>query len=257
MRYEILGSPRVVTGDNRLPVPTRKGRTLFGALLVRAGQVVTTDQLMAEMWGDDMPRQAALGLQVYVSRLRKLLARPGPARGPLVTKPAGYVLHLDGDEFDVHTFLELLGHGREHVRNGDLHRAVSAFDQALAQWRGPVLSDHWRGPILGGFVSWMAAARTECAELLLEAQLRLGMHHELIGRLYALTTAHPHSETFYRLLMLALFRADRRADALGVYDLARRTLHDGLGLEPSRALREAQRAILLGVDPVCELTPAR
>jgi DNA-binding SARP family transcriptional activator len=84
----------------------------------------------------------------------------------------------------------------------------------------------------------------------------LGRHHELIGRLYALTTDFPHSETFCRLLMLALFRSDCRADALKVYESARRKLHEELGLEPGRALRDTQQAILLDVDNRYEASSA-
>jgi SARP family transcriptional regulator, regulator of embCAB operon len=202
---------------------------------------------MAEIWGEDLPQQATLGLQVYVSRLRKLLARPGRP-SPIHTEPSGYTLRLGDDELDVRIFLTLIEQGREHARENRCESAASCFERALALWRGPILAENRRGPILGGFVSWTAETRTECIEMLLDAQLRLGRHHELIGRLYALTTEYPHSETYYRLLMLALFRSDRRADALKVYESARRRLNEELGLEPGRALRDTQRAILLGVD---------
>ncbi len=101
---------------------------------------------------------------------------------------------------------------------------------------------------MDGFVTWMSDARMECLEMLNDAQLELGRHRELVGRLYSLITEHPLREAFYRQLMLALYRSECQAEALKVFQVARRTLNEELGLEPCRALQDLQRAILTADD---------
>jgi DNA-binding SARP family transcriptional activator len=107
-----------------------------------------------------------------------------------------------------------------------------------------VLGDLRNGPIVDGFVTWMMESRMECLEMLADAHLRVGRHRELVGRLYSLTAENPLREAFYRQLMLALYRSERQADALKVYQSARATLNDELGLEPCKALRDLHQAIL-------------
>src|SRR5262249_40959488 len=99
-----------------------------------------------------------------------------------------------------------------------------------------------------GFATRLNEARLECTEMLVDAQLQLGCHRDLVGMLYTLTTEHPLREAFYRQLMLALYRSERRADALKVYQAARNTLIDELGLEPCTPLRELHTAILQADD---------
>lgn len=243
MRYQILGPLRVIDGDRPSLISARKIETVLALLLVRVDRVVTPEQLMAELWGDRPPRRAAAGLHVYVSQLRKFLARPGRAENPVLTRPPGYLLRRGDDELDLHDFLALVEEGRRHFRERRWAEAVGRFDRALALWRGPVLGDV-RGPIVDSFVAWLSEVRMECLETLIEAQLHLGRHRELVGRLYSLTVENPLREAFHRQLMLALYRSERQADALRAYQSARRTLVAELGLEPCRALREVQQAIL-------------
>ncbi len=101
-----------------------------------------------------------------------------------------------------------------------------------------------QGPILRGFATRLTEQRMDCTEMLVDAQLRSGRHRELVGLLYALTGEYPLRETFHRQLMLALYRSERRADALKAYQCARQTLIDELGLEPCAPLQDLHRAIL-------------
>lgn len=245
MRYELLGPLRVV-GDDGEPaaIGARKIEMLLAALLIRSGQVVTTDELMTEMWGDRAPRRALAGIHVNVCQLRKFLARCGATTSPVVTRPPGYLLHDGDDELDYRSFLQSVGRGRDHTRAGRCEQASSCFQNALAMWRGPVLGGISHGPIVEGFVNWLTETRLECTEMLVDAQLELGRHRELVGRLYSLTAEHPLRESFSRQLMLALYRSERKADALNVYRSLRRTIHDELGLEPCRALQELEQGIL-------------
>jgi SARP family transcriptional regulator, regulator of embCAB operon len=245
VKYELLGPLRVIGEDgSRASIGAQKIETLLAVLLIRSGQVVAAEQLMTEIWGDRAPRRASAGLHVYVSQLRKFLGRCGDGDAPVVTCPPGYVLRAGAGELDHESFLRLVDQGRRYAREGRNEEAVAVFEDALAMWRGPVLGDQCHGPIVAGFVSWLTEARLECTEMLMDAQLRLGRHRELVGRLYALTAEHPLREAFTRQLMLALYRSDRQADALEVYRSVRRTINRELGLEPCRALQQLQQSIL-------------
>jgi len=245
VRYELLGPLRVVGDEGTsASIGAQKIETLLAVLLIRADQVVATEQLMTEIWGDRVPRRATAGIHVYVSQLRKFLNRCGGSSSPVVTRPPGYVLRSGTDELDHQSFLRLVGWGRDHVRDRRYEEASACFENALEMWRGPVLGDLSYGPIVEGFVTWLSETRLECTEMLIDAQLELGRHRELVGRLYSLTAEHPLREAFSRQLMLALYRSDRQADALEVYRSVRQTINDELGLEPCRALQELQHGIL-------------
>jgi SARP family transcriptional regulator, regulator of embCAB operon len=248
MKYEILGPLRVVEQDRVSFISAPKIELLLAILLIRADQVVAIDQLITEIWGDSVPRRATAGLHVYVSQLRKFLDSAGRSECPIITRPSGYLLRLGSDELDFQSFQELVNLGREHTKEQRHEQAVASFEQALSLWRGPILGSLRNGPIGYGFVAWLTEARLECTEMLIDAQLQLERHRELVGRLYSLTAEHPLREVFYRQLMIALYRSDRQADALTVYQRARKIIHDELGLEPCRALQDIQRAILMADD---------
>lgn len=244
MRYELLGPLRVVSEEGTsASIGAQKIETLLAALVIRSDQVVATEQLMTEIWGERVPRRATAGIHVYVSQLRKFLGRCGGSH-PVVTRPPGYVLRSGDDELDYRSFLELVGWGRDRAREGRYEQASNCFENALGMWRGPVLGDLSHGPIVEGFVTWLSETRLECTEMLIDAQLELGRHRELVGQLYSLTAEHPLRESFSRQLMLALYRSERQADALEVYQSVRKTIHEELGLEPCRALQELQHGIL-------------
>jgi SARP family transcriptional regulator, regulator of embCAB operon len=244
VRYELLGTLRVVDGDNISFINAQKVAILLATLLVRADHVVTTNHLMGEVWGDHLPRRATAGLHVYISELRKFLNRPGQAEGPIITRSPGYLLRRGSDSFDSRLFLELMDAGRVHLRDRRYAEAAESFRSGLALWRGPVLGDIGTGPILRGFATRLTEARMDCTEMLVDAQLQIGQHRDLVGMLYTLIAEHPLREAFYRQLMIALYRSERRADALKVYQTARTTLIDELGLEPCTPLRELHAAIL-------------
>ncbi|MET8630702.1 AfsR/SARP family transcriptional regulator [Kitasatospora sp. NPDC004669] len=248
MRYELLGSLRVVDRNSTTFLSAQKIETLLATLLVRADHVVTTDQLMNELWGEKMPRRASAGLHVYISDLRKFLHRPGDQEGRIVTRSSGYMLRLHGSRIDHQDFLELTDLGRRHLRDHRYEEAADCFERGLALWRGPVLGDIGEGPILRSFGIWLTEARLDCSEMQIQAQLQLGRHRELVGRLFALIAESPLRETFYRQLMVALYRSDRRAEALKVYQSARRMLIDELGLEPCSALQQLHEAVLAAND---------
>jgi DNA-binding SARP family transcriptional activator len=217
---------------------------LLATLLTRADQIVPTDRLINEIWGDNAPRRALASVHVYVSQLRKLLSRSGQEESPIRTRPPGYLLALNGDQTDGDLFLDLVARGRVHAKQGRYDEALSACTAALGLWRGPVLDEVRHGPLIDTFITWLMETRLECLETRLDADLMLGRHRELVGELFALTAKYPFREPFYRHLMLALYRSERQADALKIYQVAWRTLDRELGVQPCRRLQNLQQAIL-------------
>lgn len=253
MRYEILGRLCVVDGETTTFLRAHKLEILLATLIARADQVVTIEQLISETWEEQPPQRVNGALHVYISQLRKFLDRDGRVGSPIVTRPLGYVLELGDDQVDVQDFQNLLARGRSCAQLGNHEEAIGYFESALALWRGPALTDVRDGPILSWYVTWLEETRLECVELLTDSYLMLERHREVVSRLYALTAEHPLRETFYRQLMLALYRSERQADALKIYQSARSRLNEELGVEPCRPLRDLQRAILRGDD----LLPSR
>ena len=244
MRYELLGSLRMVDGDDVRSISAPKIESVLAVLVIRADQVVGFDRIVAEIWQDNPPRRAAAAVHVYVSQLRKVLQRPGRRDGPLITRAPGYLLQAGTDTIDYYEFLRLAEDGRQHAADGRDEQASRCFEEALKLWRGPALENLRTGAIVDSFVTWICELRLECQEMLADAQLNLGRHREMVGRLRTLVAENPFREVFYRQLMLALYRSERQAEALQVYQTARKLLQEELGLEPCRALRELQQDIL-------------
>jgi DNA-binding SARP family transcriptional activator len=250
VRYELLGPLRIVNGTEISFITAPKVEVLLSALLIEINHVVTADRLMAEIWGEQLPRRANAGLHVYISELRKFLRRLDRRGDSIVTRSPGYVLQQGDDRLDSQLFLERVELGRVAMRGRDFEKASEYFTQALSVWRGPVLGGVGTGPVLVGFATRLAEARMECTEMLVECQVQLRRHRQLIGPLYSLIAENPLRESFYRQLMVALYRSERRAEALQVYQSARRVLREEFGLEPCTQLRELHRAILqAGDDP--------
>lgn len=240
----MLGPLRLVNDDGSTFAGERKIGTALAVLLAKANRVVSCDQLMTDIWPDAPPRRASAAIYVYISRLRKSLSRAETSTSKIITHAAGYVLQTGTDEIDAESFMRLMSDGREHLDSQHHSDASRCFQSALNLWNGSALSGLRGGPIIAGFVKRLEEARLECIEMQIDAHLQLGHHRELVGWLYSLAAEYPLHEAFYRQLMLALYRCERQADALEVYQSARKVLNGQLGLDPGRALRDLQRAIL-------------
>lgn len=249
MNYEILGEIRVIGGAGIFVPRAGKVEALLAILLVRANQVVTTDQLVAEIWGETPPNRANAALYVYVSQLRKLLRESETEDSPIITRPRGYVLRVDAKEFDAEKFDQLYQQGRNLHRARCIDAAADTLKDALRLWRGPAFGGLIEIPIVNAYSTLLEESRLECLELLMETELLIGRHREIIRQLSALTNEHTLRETLYRYLMVALHRCGRRAEALEVFVIARKRLNEQLGVEPCRSLRELHQNIL--ADKVC------
>ncbi|CAL9334445.1 AfsR/SARP family transcriptional regulator [Streptomyces sp. enrichment culture] len=234
-----------VTGAGVVP-PGSKQRALLSALVLHAGRMLSVDQLTEELWGDRPPAHAANALQAHVARLRRLLpgqGRPAPGQAWISTLPTGYLLNLSDATTDVHRFGRLSAQGRAAVADDPPH-AARLLRQALSLWRGPALAGGRHGPLCAGEADRLEENRLTVLECLYEASLRCARHGEITGELEKLTADHPLRERFYDLLMVALYRSGRQAEALGVYERARRRLTQALNIEPGPALRARMDAIL-------------
>lgn len=244
MRYETLGPLRLVNGDHAVTVNSRRIQVILAMLLIRAGEMVTRDQIVDELWEESPPRRAGAAVHVYVSQLRKLLRSAGKQESPVVTRGPGYVLYREADEFDFDLFSSSVDRGRRLVRNNEHSAAARALNLALSLWRGPALDGLYAGNVVSGFVTRLNESRFECLEMLSECRLASGLHRELIGPLRSMVAEHPLRESFHRQLMVALYRSDRRADALHAYHAAHKVLDDQLGIRPGKLLRQTHEAIL-------------
>src|SRR6476620_7180884 len=228
----------------------QKRRALLAVLLLDANRVVSRDRLIDALWGDEPPDTARNTLQVYVSQLRKLLPE-----GVLETAPAGYRLVVEADSVDLFEFIRLSEEGRTALGAGDAARAADTLRAALALWRGAALADLSWEPFAQSEIVRLEELRLAALEERIDADLALGRHGQLVAELERLVAEQPMRERFRAQLMLALYRSGRQADALAVYQRARKTFVDELGIEPSETLRKLERAILAH-DPSLDVTKA-
>ncbi|MET8044704.1 AfsR/SARP family transcriptional regulator [Micromonospora sp. NPDC005215] len=242
MRYEVLGPLRVVDGQGVSSISAKKVETLLAVLLIQADQVVSQHDLVTAIWGESLPRRASAAMHVYVCQLRRFLNRP--KNTAIVTRPPGYVLHLGDDVLDVNDLQRLVHEGRTLRRIGRHAEAAEKFRAGLSLWRGPAFDNLRDCHMIDRYATWLTELRLECMELFNDSNLAIGRHQELVGDLYTAIAQYPLREAFYRQLMLALYRSERRADALVVYQRAWETLDRELGLEPCRPLRELHQGIL-------------
>src|SRR5215218_3437821 len=208
MDYRVLGPLEVRDGEESLPLARAKQRALLALLLLHANRVLSRDRLIDELWGDAPPATAVQSLQVYVSRLRKLLPPE-----TLLTRPPGYLLE------------------------GEPERAARILHDALQLWRGPALAEFAFEPFAQAEIARLEDLRLAAVEERIEADLALARHADLIGELEALIAENPHRERLRGQLMLALYRSGRQAEALAAYQAARHALVDELGIEPSANLQ--------------------
>jgi predicted ATPase/DNA-binding SARP family transcriptional activator/class 3 adenylate cyclase len=248
MDFRILGELEVEDRGRVVELGGARQRALLTSLLLHAGEVVSADRLIDDLYGAHPPASAAKTLQAHVSRLRKAL---GPEQR-LRTRGGGYVLEVSDGELDVERFSRLLEEGRRSVAGGEAEHAVATLERALALWRGRPLADVAYAEFAQGEVARLEEMHLAVLEELIEARLALGLHADAVGELDNLVAAHPLRERLRASLLLALYRSGRQAEALEAYQVARSLLVEELGIEPTRSLRELHQAIL-NQDPALDL----
>jgi len=227
--FRILGPLEVVNETGPVALTGQKQRALLALLLIHAGETLSTDRIVDELWGDNPPRTATTSLWNLVAQLRKVLPPD-----VLATKPPGYVLRLEGHELDLRRFEELVA----RARTADAEERSALLRQALALWRGGPLADLAYETFARREIERLDELRLVVLEDRVDADLERGAHADLAGELEALVNDHPLRERIRGQLMLALYRSGRQAEALQAYLDARRTLVDELGIEPRRELQD-------------------
>ncbi|WP_181442648.1 AfsR/SARP family transcriptional regulator [Streptomyces tateyamensis] len=245
MRYGVLGSFEVSSGDERVVVGRPRRLALLGYLLLNANRFVSTEQVVDALWGERPPASARGQVHTALSELRKVLGACGG--DPLSSRSGAYRLAVGESAFDVTVFRRFVGQARGRFGAGDPQSAARLVREGLALWRGEALTGveaAFAGPVRVRLEEERFAAH----ELLADADLALGRHHQLVPELTALLDAFPTREGVAERLMLALFRSDRPGDALAVFARVRARLAQELGIDPGEGLRTLQQQIL-NADP--------
>jgi DNA-binding SARP family transcriptional activator len=246
-RFRLLGPLEASDGDRPVTLPVGKPRILLARLLLSADRVVSREELVDSLWGDRPPASSKKLVQAYVSQLRKALGAQA-----IETRPPGYVLRgADLDTAAVQRLAERVDETPDPVTR------VELLQRALALWRGRPLAEFRDEPFARAAARRLDELRLAALEQKLEAELELGRHERAIADLEALVEEEPLRERPRRLLMVALHRSGRQAEALSRYREGRRLLVQELGIEPSAALQELERAILRRDPSLDEARPRR
>jgi predicted ATPase/DNA-binding SARP family transcriptional activator len=239
MEFRVLGPLEIADGDRAILLDAPKQRALLGVLLLHPNEVVSSERLIDELWGERPPATAAKLVQTYISQLRKSL---GPEL--IATRPPGYMLLIQEQALDTARFRRLTIVAGRLVASGEHARASACYREALALWRGPPFADVLFQSFARNEVERMEEERLAALMDQVDCELALGHHDQLIPELHMLVGQYPLAERLHGELMLALYRSGRQAEALAAYQAARRILVEQLGLEPSAELRRLEKSML-------------
>jgi DNA-binding SARP family transcriptional activator len=251
LRVSVLGPVRAWVDDREVLLGPARRRTVFAVLAAHPNRTVGRDELVRAVWGTSAPATAAGNVYTYVCGLRRSLEPERSQRSPsdlLVSGPVGYSLRLAAGALDGDRFLDLRADAAGLAEQGHIDAAIARLDDALALWHG----DAYAG-LSGQFVELdrqrLAELRLSTVEQRARWILETGEDDSLVAELTALVRAYPLRESLYELLMLALHRAGRDAEALEVFHDCRRALAHELGVAPGTALGELQQRILKSTTP--------
>jgi DNA-binding SARP family transcriptional activator len=245
LRFLLLGNLELYDRDGRcIQLSRTKHRQLLGLLLLRANRAVSIDQLVDGMWPDDPPRFAKGNVKTYVSALRPVVETAGAA---IETVPRGYRLAVKPQLVDISLFEELVQAAEDVAPGGDDSRHVENLGRALSLWRGEALQDlAYLGGPLRDAATRLHEKRLAVIQDVAASCLRLGRTSAAIDHLRTALSQEPLRERLWGLLMLALYRDGRCAEALSAYREFRALLISSIGLEPSGDLQALHGQILSG-----------
>ncbi|ONI83173.1 hypothetical protein ALI144C_16875 [Actinosynnema sp. ALI-1.44] len=258
LRVEVLGPIRAWLGDTEIRLGPTRQRAVFATLAMRHHHVVTMDELIRAVWGDSAPTTAHGSVHTYMSGLRRVLEPNRSIRTASTVLPSverGYRLNLAPKALDAFTFERLAGEARATLEHGSPVGALDIADRALSMWHGEPLAG-----LPGPFATTQRLRLTDVRFALLEARaeagLATGRHAELVAELTTLVAQRPQHEGLRGLLMIALYRSGRQADALDHFHEARQALASVLGGRPGERLVEIHQQILRN-DPALALASPR
>jgi DNA-binding SARP family transcriptional activator len=244
VEFCVLGPFNVRHDSVVLDLGVRKQRVVLGLLAVQANQLVTLEQIVDELWGEQPPRSAVLNARQYAATLRRLLERAESRSGRIVRAGSGYELRADPGELDLAAYESEVRQGHRALAAADLPMARDLFRQAMARWRGPMLDGLPRGAEVAARCASVEFNHRALAHTLAEIHLQLGEAASAITVLSSLLVADRYRERTYELLMRAHYLHDGVGAAIAVYEAARSTLAEELGVEPGPELRRLRYAVL-------------
>jgi DNA-binding SARP family transcriptional activator len=235
MEFRVLGPVDVLDQGASAGMAGGKQRLLLALLLANRGRPMSRDALVDALWPDRPPGEAAHALDLQISRMRKVIGAQS-----LATLDGAYQLNLEDSTVDADRFAALVteAQGRPHAQSVELLR------EALALWRGPAFGELATDERLRGHAQALDDKHSQALEARFGAELELGRHAAIVGDLQEFADSHPLRERPQELLMLALYRCGRQADALRVYDDLRRRLATELGIDPGHSIKTTHEAIV-------------
>jgi WD40 repeat protein/DNA-binding SARP family transcriptional activator len=251
VEFRILGPFEAVENGRSLALGSSQQRAVLAVLLLHRSEVLSTDRLVDELWGERAPPTAAKIIQGYISHLRKALGE-----GMIVTQGRGYVLAVAPEQLDVSRFEFLASDGRRALAGGDAARASQQLEAALGLWRGEPLADFAYEPFAQSEIARLQELRLAAYEDRIDADLALGRDGDLIPEIERLIASNQLRERLRGQLMVSLYRSGRQADALAIYRQTSELLREELGLEPGPNLKRLERMIL-EQDPELSVAPTR
>jgi predicted ATPase/DNA-binding SARP family transcriptional activator len=245
----VLGPLEIISPSGPVVIHGRVLRTLLARLAVRPGETVTRQALTEALWEGEVPRTAITTLRSHLTRLRQDL-RAGGLPDLIVARGDGFAMDAPGEVLDAVRFENLAGAGRDALLAGDPAAAVGAMSSALELWRGDALADCRMSDWIRVEASRLGEMKLAATEDLLEARIAVGEHATAVAELESRVNRFPFRERLWELMMCALYRSGRQAEALAAFRRARAVLVDELGIEPGPGLRRLESAILAGDEPV-------
>ncbi|MFI7439381.1 BTAD domain-containing putative transcriptional regulator [Nonomuraea indica] len=259
LEFRLFGPLEVAAGGRgALDLGTRKQRALVAMLALEPGRVVSLDRLIGQLWADEPPAGATRTLQAYIAPLRRALEPERLPRTPpkvLLTREPGYLLDIASGQVDLWRFTAWAEEGRAALARGAHDRAVEVLELALGLWRGEPLGEFADHEFARPVIAQLAETRVASLENSFDARLARAEAASLVPGLEALVEDEPYRERAWSLLVLALYRAGRQADALAALRRVRTRLDADLGLTPGPELRKLEEAVF-GQSPGLLLPPA-
>jgi DNA-binding SARP family transcriptional activator len=243
--FGVLGPLQLTINGTSVTLGTPKQRAVLAMLVINRNRTVSVESLITAAWDEQPPPEARIGLQAYVSNLRKLLTREGvEGRAVMASAPPGYRLNIDEMSCDISRFISEKTAGVQAAAAAEFERASSHLSAALAEWRGAALDDLRDFEFARSFAVAMIDDKLLVHTAHAEAEMACGRAYAVIGELEALTAQHPYREPLWAQLINAYYVSDRQSDALHAYQRLKNTLADDLGIDPTPALRELHERIL-------------
>lgn len=260
-RFGILGPVVACDSVRFMELGAPRQRAVLAALLVTPGRVVSVDRIMFALWEERCPSNAMISLQSYVSNLRRILEADSPPRRRdriLRRQPPGYVLAIEPTQVDAHLFEQAVRAGRRLAGERKFESAIRMLDGGLMLWRGSPYEEFGSHRFVGQEIIRLEDLRLTALEIRCEAQLSLGYELDaVIAELHRQWATSPTRERLSSLLMLALCRNGRQADALSVFERTRMALQEEFGVDPGAQLQNLFTSILRQDDTIFDSTPLR